>query len=140
MVICVYALTALLFKNPLPAAPLLILYMVYSNMGSVGPDGTYGHYGRPLAIMVQFSGAVSGYCTAAACPHEPDRASFCVGGNHMDMCEIMEKKEGLRVKEIKISLPLYKILCAFFFVLILAIVRGVTDVNEIGPKPKSTLI
>lgn len=51
----------------------------------------------------------------------------------MDMCEIMEKKEGLRVKEIKISLPLYKILCAFFFVLILAIVRGVTDVNEIGP-------
>ena len=37
------------------------------------------------------------------------------------------------MKEIKISLPLYKILCAFFFVLILAIVRGVTDVNEIGP-------
>ena len=56
MVICVYALTALLFKNPLPAAPLLILYMVYSNMGSIGPDGTYGYYGRPLAIMVRFPG------------------------------------------------------------------------------------
>ena len=56
MVICVYALAALLFKNPLPAAPLLILYMVYSNMGSIGPDGTYGYYGRPLAIMVRFPG------------------------------------------------------------------------------------
>ena len=56
MVICVYALTAFLFKNPLPATPLLILYMVYSNMGSIGPDGNYGYYGRPLAIIVRFPG------------------------------------------------------------------------------------
>lgn len=56
MIICVYTITALLFKNPLPAVPLLFLYIVYSNMGSTGPDGMYGYYGRPLAIMVRFPG------------------------------------------------------------------------------------
>ena len=56
MVICVYALTAFFFKNPLPATPLLILYMLYSNMGSIGPDGNYGYFGRPLAIIVRFPG------------------------------------------------------------------------------------
>lgn len=56
MIICVYAIAALLFKNPLPAVPLLFLYIVYSNMGSRGPDGSYGYYGRPLAIMVRFPG------------------------------------------------------------------------------------
>lgn len=56
MIICVYAIIALLFKNPLPATPLLILYMVYSNMGSIGSDGKYGYYGRALAIMVRFPG------------------------------------------------------------------------------------
>lgn len=56
LVICVYALVALLFKNPLPATPLLFLYLIYSNMGSYGPDGTFGYYGRPLAILVRFPG------------------------------------------------------------------------------------
>lgn len=56
MIVCVYALISLLFQNPLPAAPLLILYMVYSNMGSRNANGIYGYYGRPLAIMVRFPG------------------------------------------------------------------------------------
>lgn len=56
MVTCVYALVSLLFKTPLPAVPLLILYMLYSNMGKVGPDGNFGYYGRALAIMVRFPG------------------------------------------------------------------------------------
>lgn len=56
MVVCVYCLISLLFKNPLPAAPFLILYMVYSNMGSRNAEGIYGYYGRPLAIMVRFPG------------------------------------------------------------------------------------
>lgn len=56
MIVCVYTIVALIFKNPLPAAPLLFLYMIYSNMGSIGPDGVYGYYGRPLAIMVRFPG------------------------------------------------------------------------------------
>ncbi len=56
MVVCVYALISLLFKNPLPAVPLLILYMIYSNMGSKNAEGIFGYYGRPLAIMVRFPG------------------------------------------------------------------------------------
>lgn len=58
MVIAVYTIVALLFKNPLPAAPLLILYMVYSNMIQrvIGSDGSERYIGRPLAIMVRFPG------------------------------------------------------------------------------------
>ena len=56
MIVCAYTLVALLFKNPLPAAPFLVLYMVYSNMGSRNAEGIYGYYGRPLAIMVRFPG------------------------------------------------------------------------------------
>ena len=56
MIVCIYGLISLLFKNPLPAVPLLILYMVYSNMGSRNAEGVYGYYGRPLAIMVRFPG------------------------------------------------------------------------------------
>lgn len=56
MITCIYAVVALLFKNPLPAAPMIFLYIIYSNMGSVGKDGMYGYYGRPLSIMVRFPG------------------------------------------------------------------------------------
>lgn len=56
MIVCVYGMVSLLFKNPLPAVPMLILYMVYSNMGSRNAEGVYGYYGRPLAIMVRFPG------------------------------------------------------------------------------------
>lgn len=38
------------------AAPLLVLYMLYSNMGSRNAEGVYGYYGKPLAIMVRFPG------------------------------------------------------------------------------------
>ncbi len=56
MIVCVYALVSLLFKNPMPAVPFLVIYMVYSNMGSKNADGIFGYYGRPLAIMVRFPG------------------------------------------------------------------------------------
>lgn len=56
MITSVYAIIALAFKNPLPATPLLILYMVYSNMGSRDANGNFGYFGRPLAIMVRFPG------------------------------------------------------------------------------------
>lgn len=56
MIVCVYTIVALLFKNPLPAVPLLVLYMVYSNMGSRNAEGVYGYSGQPLAIMVRFPG------------------------------------------------------------------------------------
>ena len=56
MIISIYTVTALLFKNPLPATPLIFLYMIYSNMGSRNEEGIFGYYGRPLAIMVRFPG------------------------------------------------------------------------------------
>lgn len=56
MVVSIYTITALLFKNPLPAVPVIFLYMIYSNMGSTGPDGNFEYRGRLLAIMVRFPG------------------------------------------------------------------------------------
>lgn len=56
MIVCIYSLISLVFKNPLPAVPLLILYLVYSNMGGRNAEGVYGYYGRSLAIMVRFPG------------------------------------------------------------------------------------
>lgn len=56
MIVCIYTLIALIFKNPLPGVPLLILYMTYSNMGGRNAEGVYGYWGRPLAIMVRFPG------------------------------------------------------------------------------------
>lgn len=54
MIVSVYTLISLLFKNPLPGVPLLILYMVYSNMGGRNAEGVYGYWGRPFATMVRF--------------------------------------------------------------------------------------
>ena len=57
MIVCIYSLISLLFKNPLPAVPLLFLYMVYSNMGDRNAEGLYDFCGKPLAIMVRFPGS-----------------------------------------------------------------------------------
>ncbi len=56
MIVSMYALISLIFKNPLPGVPLLILYMVYSNLGGTNAEGVYGYWGKPLAIMVRFPG------------------------------------------------------------------------------------
>lgn len=56
MIVSFYSLISLLFRSPLPAVPLLLLYITYSNMGGRNKDGVYGYYGRPLAIMVRFPG------------------------------------------------------------------------------------
>lgn len=56
IIVCIYVLISLLFKNPLPGAPLLFLLIVYSNMGGRNAEGVYGYYGRALAIMVRFPG------------------------------------------------------------------------------------
>lgn len=56
MITSIYAIIAIAFKNPLPAVPLLVLYIIYSNMGKYGADGKYGYNGRPLAILVRFPG------------------------------------------------------------------------------------
>lgn len=56
MITCIYAAIAFLFKNPIPAVPMIFIYMAYSNMGSRNAEGVFGYYGRPLAIMVRFPG------------------------------------------------------------------------------------
>ncbi len=40
MICSVYGLVSLLFRNPLPAVPMLILYMLYSNMLRIGENGS----------------------------------------------------------------------------------------------------
>ena len=57
MVISVYTMISLLFKNPLPAAPALVLYVIYSNMGcGVSEDCLTGYRVPKLAIMIRFPG------------------------------------------------------------------------------------
>lgn len=56
MIVSIYSLISLLLKSPLPAVPLLLLYILYSNTGSRNTQGIYGYYGKPLAIMVRFPG------------------------------------------------------------------------------------
>ena len=46
MIVSVYTIIALGFRNPLPGVPFLFLYLMYSNMGPL----------RPLAITVRFDG------------------------------------------------------------------------------------
>ena len=55
MIVSIYAAVALIFRNPLPAVPLVILYMLYSNMGTMTEEG-YQYIGKPLAIMIRFDG------------------------------------------------------------------------------------
>ena len=56
MIVCVYTLISLVFQTPLPGVPLLILYLLYSNLGGRNAEGVFGYVSRPLAIMVRFPG------------------------------------------------------------------------------------
>lgn len=55
MIVSMYALIALIFKNPLPGVPLDSLYGVFQ-YGGRNAEGVYGYVGRPFAIMVRFPG------------------------------------------------------------------------------------
>lgn len=55
MTVSIYAAVAILFGNPLPGVPVIFLYMLYSNMGTVTENG-YEYLGKPLAIMIRFDG------------------------------------------------------------------------------------
>ena len=50
--VCV--LVSILFRNPIPAIPIMFLYVIYSNLGSYDADGNYGFYGRILGLMFRF--------------------------------------------------------------------------------------
>lgn len=51
----IYLGVSVLFKNPLPAVPALVLYMIYTNMGSVGADGVFGYHIRPFGLYIRFA-------------------------------------------------------------------------------------
>ena len=117
MIVSVYALIALIFKNPLPGVPLLILYMVYSNMGGRNAEGVYRYVGRPFAIMVRFPGQ---FFDTAPPPMALLNQSFLILAS---------------VAIILITMQIWKrrrMVYAFAFVVILSLIRGVVFTNEIG--------
>ena len=52
----IYVFISLLFRNPLPSLPLILAYIVYSNMGSYDVNGNYGFYGQILGMLFRFEG------------------------------------------------------------------------------------
>lgn len=48
--------TTLLFKNVLPTIPILLLYFVYSNMGSVTDISGYVYKIKPFALLIRLPG------------------------------------------------------------------------------------
>lgn len=51
---CLMLFIALLFRNIMPAIPALLLYFLYSNMGSVDSAGSYTYRVKPFALFVRF--------------------------------------------------------------------------------------
>ncbi len=49
-----YLFIAGLFKNPLPALPILFLQLVYSNMGVTDVNGVFSYVPRPGSILIRF--------------------------------------------------------------------------------------
>lgn len=52
----VYTLVSIIFKNPLPAVPMMLAYIIYSNLGSYDVWGNYGYHGKLLGILFRFDG------------------------------------------------------------------------------------
>lgn len=52
----IYTMIALVFRNPLPALPLVVVYIIYSNMGSYDNQGNYGFYGQIFGMLFRFEG------------------------------------------------------------------------------------
>lgn len=55
LIASIYIFTSTIFKNAIPAIPVLILYMIFSNLGSVGDDGIYGYHLKPMSLYVRFA-------------------------------------------------------------------------------------
>lgn len=53
VIIATYFFVSVLFKNAIPAVPVLILYMIYSNMGRVEADGSFSYHLRPLSLCIR---------------------------------------------------------------------------------------
>jgi len=51
----IYLFLSILCKNSLPAVPIILLYIIYSNMGTIGDDGIYGYSIKPVSLIVRFA-------------------------------------------------------------------------------------
>lgn len=51
---CLMLFIALLFRNIVPAIPALLLYFLYTNMGTYDPSSGYLYRVRPFALFVRF--------------------------------------------------------------------------------------
>lgn len=56
IITAIYVLVSLLFRNPLPVLPLILAYIVYSNMGSYDANGYYGFHGKIFGMLFRFEG------------------------------------------------------------------------------------
>lgn len=52
----IYTMLALLFRNPVPALPLILAYIIYSNMGGYDKQGNYGFQGKIFGMLFRFEG------------------------------------------------------------------------------------
>lgn len=52
----IYTMLALLFRNPVPALPLILAYIIYSNMGGYDKQGNYGFHGKIFGMLFRFEG------------------------------------------------------------------------------------
>lgn len=58
VMVSIYTFISLIFKNSLPAIPILLVYLIYSNMGSYNSEGVLGFYGRIFGILFRFDGPI----------------------------------------------------------------------------------
>ena len=136
MICCVYTITALIFKNPLPAAPVLFLHIIYSNMLTMKNDI---YYMRPFSIMVRFPGRF--FETHAAKMSNINQIMLVIASVIFSMyfCYNLEKEEGSLKTELKNCLSLYKIFYSCAFILILCVIHPIIYYEEIGSAIQSPI-
>ena len=135
MICCVYTITALIFKNPLPAAPILFLHIIYSNMLTMKNDI---YYMRPFSIMVRFPGRFF-ETHAPNVKYKSDYACNFISYISMYFCYNLEKEEGSLKTELKNCLSLYKIFYSCAFILILCVIHPIIYYEEIGSAIQSPI-
>ena len=54
MALAIHSLVTVIFKNPLPTIPIMILYILYSNIGAEILEGNIHYKTHPLSIFIRF--------------------------------------------------------------------------------------
>ena len=54
MALAIYSLVTIVFKNPLPTIPIMILYILYSNIGAKILEGNIHYKAHTLSIFIRF--------------------------------------------------------------------------------------